>query len=68
VTEARQIFVSFSDVKIKTVLTHGDLLSSEAGQRHQGMSLNLARKIWPREIILRFLPNAGLFKLIEARK
>ena len=68
VSEARQLFAAFSDVRIKTVLTHGDLLSSDAGQRHQGMALNLARKIWPRRLIRRLLPNAGLFMLIEARK
>ena len=68
VSEARQLFAEFSDVRIKTVLTHGDLLSSDAGQRHQGMALNLARKIWPRLLIRRLLPNAGLFMLIEARK
>jgi ubiquinone/menaquinone biosynthesis C-methylase UbiE len=68
VSEARQLFAAFSDVRIKTVLTHGDLLSSDAGQRHQGMALNLARKIWPQRLIRRLLPNAGLFMLIEARK
>jgi ubiquinone/menaquinone biosynthesis C-methylase UbiE len=68
VPEARQLFAAFSDVRIKTVLTHADLLSSDAGQRHQGAALNLARKIWPRRLIRALLPNAGLFMLIEARK
>lgn len=68
VREARQLFSQFSEVKIRTVLTHGDLLESGAGQRHQGRLLNLARKIWPRELIRRLFPRAGLFMLIEARK
>lgn len=68
VTEARKLFSAFSEVKISTVLTHGDLLESEAGQRHQGGLLSLARKIWPRWFIRRFFPNAGLFMLIKARK
>ena len=68
VSEARQLFAAFSDARIKTVLTHGDLLSSDAGQRHQGMSLNLARKIWLRRLIRRLVSNTGLFMLIEARK
>jgi hypothetical protein len=55
-------------VRIKTVLTHGDMLTSGAGQRHQGLLLKVARKLWPRGLIRRFFPNAGLFMLIEARK
>ena len=66
--EARQLFRAFTDVRIETVLTHGDLLESEAGQRHQGLLLNIARAIWPRWLIRRLFPNAGLFMLITARK
>jgi SAM-dependent methyltransferase len=66
--EARRLFDAFSEVSIRTVLTHGDLLESGAGQRHQGAMLSIARKIWPRWFIRQFFPNAGLFMLIEARK
>ena len=66
--EARRLFDDFSEVSIRTVLTHGDLLESGAGQRHQGTMLSIARKIWPRWFIRQFFPNAGLFMLIEARK
>lgn len=68
VAEARRLFAAFSTVHIETVLTHGDLLESAAGQRHQGAALNLARKIWPQSLIRRFFPNAGLFMLIQATK
>lgn len=68
VNEGRQLFSLFTKVHIETVLTHGDLLTSGAGQRHQGAALNLARKIWPRWIVRRCFPNSGLFMLIEARK
>ncbi|HXH29528.1 MAG TPA: class I SAM-dependent methyltransferase [Bacteriovoracaceae bacterium] len=68
VAEARQLFSAFSEVKIHTVLTHGDLLESGAGQRHQGMLLWLARKIWPRAFLKRFFPTLGLFMLIEAKR
>lgn len=68
VAEARKLFSAFSEVSIRTVLGHGDLLESEAGQRHRGVLLTLARKIWPRRLIRRFFPNAGLAMLIEARK
>lgn len=66
--EAKRLFRPYSAVKIRTVLTHGDLLESEAGQRHEGFFLNIARKVWPRDLIRQFLPDAGLFMLIEARK
>ncbi|MEN8132742.1 MAG: class I SAM-dependent methyltransferase [Pseudomonadota bacterium] len=68
VSEARQLFSRFSEVRIRTVLTHGDLLESRAGQRHQGRLLDLARMIWPRGLIRQFFPKAGLFMLVEARK
>lgn len=68
VGEARALFDGFRDVTIRTVLTHGDLLESSAGQRHGGMLLSMARKVWPRALIRRFFPSRGLFMLIEARK
>ena len=66
--EVRRMLAPFSEVKVRTVLTHGDLLESDAGQRHRGPLLALARKTWPRVLFKRFLPWAGLFMLIEARK
>lgn len=68
ITEAQILMKSFTDRKIWTVLTHGDLLDSLAGQLHTGPLLNLARRIWPRWIIRTFFPTSGLFMLIEARK
>lgn len=68
VAEARALCSDFSQVEICTVLTHGDLLESSAGQRHRGLLLTLARKLWPRRLIRWLLPGAGLFMLIEARK
>lgn len=67
-SEARELCKPFREVGTRVVMTHGDLLESDAGQRHRGMLLALARKIWPRWIIRRVLPKAGLFLLIEARK
>lgn len=66
--EARQLFAQFTDVKISTPLAHGDLLESDVGQRHRGIALTLAKVLWPRWFIRRFMPDAGLFMLIEARK
>ena len=66
--EARNLFRDFTDVRITTRLGHGDLLDSEAGQRHQGALLSMARAIWPRRLLRTFAPSLGLFMLIEARK
>ena len=68
VAEARELFSGFSSVSVRTVLTHGDLLASAAGQRHQGALLDVARRIWPRAALKRFFPGLGLFMLIHARR
>ena len=68
VAEARQLFAEFRDVIIKTPLGHGDLLESNVGQRHRGFLLSMAKKLWPRWFIRRFMPGSGLAMLIEARK
>ena len=66
--EARRLFAAFSNVRISTPLSHGDLLESGVGQRHRGSALDVARHLWPRWFIRRFLPRAGLFMMIEAIK
>ena len=68
VAEARALFRGFNRASIRTVLTHGDLLSSAAGQRHQGPLLSIARVVWPRWLIRRLFPKFGLFMLITAEK
>ena len=66
--EARKMFHAFSKVTISNELSVGDLLEGEAGQRHQGLILNIARKIWPRPLIKVLFKNHGLFMMIEAVK
>lgn len=68
VRAARRLFAVFADVRIRTVLSHADLLESEAGQRHRGRLLTTAARLWPRSLIRRCLPGLGLYMLIEARK
>jgi len=68
VAEARDLFPGAAGIDVRTVLTHGDLLTSEAGQRHKGMMLSVARAIWPRFLIRRFFKDHGLFMLIRGRK
>lgn len=68
IDEANKLFEKFSTVKIETILGHGDLLTSQAGQRHEGFLLDIARKIYPRWIIKNLFPKNGLFMLIEVKK
>jgi len=68
VKEAHKLFAAFSSVEIETVLTHGDLLTSDAGQRHRGPLLTIAKALWPRWLVRTLLPRHGLFLLARARK
>lgn len=68
ISEAMTLFSAFQEVRIRTVLTHGDLLESSVGQRHGGFVLTVARRLMPRSLIRRFFPQLGLFMLITARK
>ncbi len=68
VAEARALFSDFSHATVTVQLTHGDLLSSGAGQRHGGAALSLARAVWPRWFFRLFGRRLGLFMLIEASK
>jgi ubiquinone/menaquinone biosynthesis C-methylase UbiE len=65
---ARDLFRDYRDVKTRVELTHGDLLSSAAGQRHRGTLLSIARRVWPRRFIRNFAPSQGLFLLISATR
>jgi SAM-dependent methyltransferase len=68
IAQARQLFARYSHLKIDTVLTHGDLLGSDAGQRHRGLLLTIAKALWPRGLIRMLLPRHGLFMLVVAKK
>jgi ubiquinone/menaquinone biosynthesis C-methylase UbiE len=68
VADARKLFSEFNEVKISIQLCHGDLLESNAGQRHRGFALSIAKQLLPRRLIRRFFPSAGLFMMIEVRK
>lgn len=68
VKQARKLFGNFEILDIHTVLTHGDLLSSDAGQRHRGLLLSLAKRVWPRRVIQMLFPGHGLFMLITVKK
>jgi len=63
---ARQLFRDFTSVELRTTLTLSDLLQGEAGQRHRGPLLRVARAVWPRWAIRRLGSRAGLDLLIDA--
>ena len=65
---ARELFAGAEQVEIRTEFSEGDLLLGGAGQRHQGLALSLARKLWPRGMIRAGFPNNGLFLMIEGVK
>lgn len=66
--DARELFAGAENVRADTVLTHADLLSSQAGQRHTGRMLSIMRVVWPRWFIRKFLPSAGLYLRITGKK
>jgi ubiquinone/menaquinone biosynthesis C-methylase UbiE len=66
--QARAMLARFTQVKVQTLLTHGDLLTSQAGQRHRGPLLTIAKALWPRWLIRTLLSRHGLFLLAKATK
>jgi SAM-dependent methyltransferase len=68
IDEAKCMFAPFSALQVRTLLTHGDLLESEAGQRHGGACLFLARTLWPRKLLRQYARSHGLCMLISAVK
>lgn len=66
--QARRLTSEFTTIDLRVELSPGDLLEGEVGQRHQGTPLSLAKRMWPRPAIRRFLGRYGLFLLIEATK
>lgn len=67
-SEARALFREFSEVKINVKLSFGDLLLGEVGQRHRGLALTVAKKLWPRWLLKRLDGIIGLALLVEGRK
>ncbi len=66
--DAEKLLKEYREIRIKTTLTHADMLLSSAGQRHRGIFLSIGRRIIPRRIIKRFFNKHGLFMMIRARK
>lgn len=68
VDDVRRMTRRFSSVSTRIELGVGDLMLGAAGQRHAGLLLTIARRVWPRWLIRRLLPQRGLLLLIEAVK
>lgn len=66
--EAKELLCRFEEIALDSCLSHGDLLTSEVGQRHRGFALSIARKLIPRTAIKFFFPKHGLPLFIKARK
>lgn len=65
---AERLFRTFTSVQVRTQLTFTDLLEGAAGQRHQGVLLNSARRLWPRRLLRACARNRGFNLLIDAVK
>lgn len=67
--EARILLTPYAKtLDVRSMLTHGDLLSSGAGQRHGGVLLTVARFLWPRRLLSRIARHRGLFLLISGTR
>jgi SAM-dependent methyltransferase len=68
VDEVRAFCSAFSHVEVEVQLSFGDLLQGHVGERHGGASMRIARLLWPRWLIRRWLARHGLMCLIQAVK
>jgi hypothetical protein len=55
-------------VCIRIQLCHGDLLQGEVAQRHRGLLYSIAKRVWPRWFVKRFMKDHGLDLVIVASK
>ena len=67
-SKIKKMLSKFKIVSIHTPLNHGDLLTSNVGQRHRGYFLSFAKKIWPRWFFKKFMKNNGLEMMINVKR
>ena len=67
-SQVKLIFADFSELNVHSQLSFGELLQGSVGQRHQGLLLKIAKKLWPRALIKIIFKNHGGQLLIEAKK
>ena len=69
IKEARQMCSRFSQVRIRPLLSMGDLLQGNVGERkHRSLLLTIVKGLWPRWLIKALLQSQGSNLLIELRK
>ena len=68
IEEAKSMFSQYSKIYTKVQLSFGDLLEGAVGQRHRGILLSMAKRLWPRKLVRILFKNHGLMLLIEAQK
>lgn len=69
INEARQMCSRFSHARIRPLLSMGDLLQGNVGERkHRSLLLKVVKVLWPRWLIKAFLQSQGSNLLIELRK
>lgn len=66
--QAEEMFARFATVNVCSQLSFGDLLQGEVGQKHSGILLSMAKRLWPRGLIRLLFRNHGLYLMIEAQK
>lgn len=67
-SEIGGLFAGLEVLSIDAPLTHGDLLTSDVGQRHRGRLLRIAKVVHPRWLFRRLAPQSGLFLMMRAPK
>lgn len=66
--EAAALFPGLGELRTGVELSPGDLLEGGVGARHRGPLLALARRLYPRRTVKRFLRRFGLYLTIEGRR
>lgn len=66
--EGREMTKNFSKADVRVLLSFGDLLQGEVGQRHRGLLLSTAKLLWPRWLIRTLFKGHGGQLLIEVTK
>lgn len=66
--EASALFADLAPIEVRAELSPGDLLLGAAGQRHQGLLLDVARRLYPRWAVRQLLRGFGLHLLVEGTR
>jgi SAM-dependent methyltransferase len=69
IAESREMCSRFSRVNVRSLVSFGDLLQGNVGERrHRSLMLRIAKRLWPRWLIKSLFRNHGSQVLIEVIK